>query len=190
MELKVIGFYKSHPDGRENVLCDVEIPKPVAADRDLLVRIRAAAINPVDVKTRNRVPVGTRSPTILGYDASGTVEAVGSGVRGYKAGDAVFYAGSITRPGSYAEFQLVDERIVGKKPASLSFAEAAALPLTSITAWEMLFHRLAVPTGQDRVSLLVIAAAGGVGSMAIQLARCITRLTVIATASRPAGREW
>jgi NADPH:quinone reductase len=186
--MKAVGFFKSHATRGDEVLLDIDLPKPSPTGRDLLVKVEAAAINPVDVKTRMRMPAGEREVKVLGYDAAGIVEAVGPEVSLFKPGDAVFYAGSIVRPGTYAEYHLVDERIVGPKPKSLSFAEAAALPLTSITAWEMLFDRLRI--GEGGASVLVIGGTGGVGSMAVQLARTLTDLTVITTASRPDGREW
>lgn len=172
-------------------LIDVELPKPVATGRDLLVRVEAVSVNPVDTKQRAPKPGIEPTPRVLGYDAAGIVEAVGDAVTLFKPGDEVYYAGDITRPGSNAEYQLVDERIVGRKPATLDFAQAAALPLTSITAWELLFDRMRLdPDGRDAGrSLLVVAGAGGVGSMAIQLARR-AGLAVIATASRPETVEW
>lgn len=186
--MKAVAFFK--PSADKEILADIELPKPAATGRDLLVKIKAVAINPVDVKTRARIPVGTQEPKILGYDAAGIVDAVGPDVTGFKVGDEVFYAGAIARPGVYAEYHLVDERIVGPKPKSLSFAEAAALPLTSVTAWETLFDRLAIPADNSDISLLIIGGAGGVGSIAIQLARKLTATTIIATASRPDSRAW
>lgn len=186
--MKAVAFYKTNPP--DQALVDIELPKPIAEGRDLLVKINAVAINPVDVKMRNRIAAGAPEPKIFGYDAAGIVEAVGPQVTAFKPGDAVFYAGTVARPGTYAEYHLVDERIVGPKPASLSFAEAAALPLTSLTAWEMLFDRLAIPLTNTDASLLLIGGAGGVGSMAIQFAQRLTGLTVIATASRPDSSAW
>lgn len=168
-------------------LLDAEIPTPPApTEHDILVEVRAASINPVDVKVRAAGEGGER---VLGWDASGTVVAVGSGVVGLSAGDEVFYAGSLERPGSYARYQLVDARIVARKPTRLSYAETAALPLTAITAWEGLFDKLRLDE-TSRGTLLVLGGAGGVGSMVIQLAKALTGLTVIATASRPESREW
>ena len=154
--------------------------------RDLLVRVRAVAVNPVDAKVRAMQMSPVEPPRILGWDAAGVVEAVGSEVRSFRVGDAVYYAGDITRPGCNAEFQCVDERIVGPKPQSLTFSQAASLPLTALTAWEGLFDRMRVKSGQ---TLLIIGGAGGVGSIAIQLAKH-EGLTVIATASRSESAAW
>ncbi|MCC7633354.1 zinc-binding alcohol dehydrogenase family protein [Stenotrophomonas rhizophila] len=170
-------------------LQDITLPIPDPGPRDLRVQVRAISVNPVDTKVRNGVAVS--EPRVLGWDAVGVVDAVGAGVSLFKVGDAVFYAGAIGRAGSNAEYQLVDERIVGHKPASLDDAAAAALPLTAITAWELLFDRLRIPEGGgDGQTLLVIGAAGGVGSILVQLARQLTGLTVIGTASRPATQDW
>ncbi|OLL27596.1 NADPH:quinone reductase [Burkholderia sp. SRS-W-2-2016] len=170
-------------------LYEADIPTPAPGPRDLLVRIQAISVNPVDTKLRASVqPDG---PRILGWDAVGKVEAVGTEVELFEVGDEVWYAGDITRPGSYAEYGLVDERIASRRPVSLSAAQAAALPLTAITAWELLFDRLKVPeSGGAGQSLLVIGAGGGVGSILVQLARKLTALTVIGTASRPATQAW
>ncbi|WP_448097826.1 zinc-binding alcohol dehydrogenase family protein [Luteibacter yeojuensis] len=170
-------------------LYDADVPRPEPGPRDLLVAIDAIAVNPVDVKLRHAVQ--PQAPRILGWDGAGTVEAVGSDVTLFRPGDKVWFAGDITRPGSYAEYTLVDERIAGHAPASLSSAEAAALPLTSITAWELLFDRLRIPeNGGEGESLLVIGAGGGVGSILLQLASRLTRLAVIGTASRPETQAW
>ncbi len=170
-------------------LQDIELPMPLAGPHDLLVEVRAVSVNPVDTKIRLGAPV--TEPRVLGWDASGIVRAVGSSVTLFKEGDEVFYAGSILRPGSNSQYQLVDERIVGRKPATLDYAQSAALPLTSITAWELLFDRLKVAEGGGAGrSLLVIGAAGGVGSILLQLARKLTGLTVIGTASRDETRNW
>lgn len=170
-------------------LTDIELPMPLPGPRDLLVQVHAVSVNPVDTKIR--IGSATKGPRVLGWDAAGIVHATGSDVRMFKPGDAVFYAGSITRPGSNSEYQLVDERIVGHKPASLTEAEAAAVPLTAITAWELLFERLGVAEGGgEGQSLLILGAGGGVGSMLTQLARKLTRLTVIGTASRPETNKW
>lgn len=172
-----------------NALVEIDLPKPKPGPRDLLVAVRAVSVNPVDTKLRAGVPV--TEPRILGFDAVGTVAEVGSEVSLFRKGDEVFYAGSIVRPGSNAEFQLVDERIVGHKPASLDDAHAAALPLTAITAWELLFDRLRVPEGGgEGETLLIIGAGGGVGSILVQLARKLTRLNVIGTASREETSRW
>ncbi|MGB4777299.1 zinc-binding alcohol dehydrogenase family protein [Microbacterium sp.] len=175
-------------DGPDS-LVDALMPSPAAPrGHDLLVEVRAVSVNPVDVKIRasgNRA----RADRVLGWDASGVVVAVGDEVTLFAPGDEVFYAGSLDRPGSYASRQLVDERIVGRKPATLTYAEAAALPLTGITAWEALFDKLRL-TEHSTGALLVLGAAGGVGSMVIQLAKALTGMTVIATASRPESRAW
>lgn len=170
-------------------LVDITLPVPTPGPRDLRVQVSAVSVNPVDTKVRRGVAV--EAPRVLGWDAVGIVDAVGSEVTLFQPGDAVFYAGDINRPGSNAEYQLVDERIVGRKPASLDDAAAAALPLTAITAWELLFDRLRIAEGGgDGQTLLVIGAAGGVGSILVQLARQLTRLTVIGTASRPDTQDW
>ncbi|MBB3219769.1 zinc-binding alcohol dehydrogenase family protein [Pseudoduganella umbonata] len=170
-------------------LVEMDLPDPEPGPRDLLVRVHAVSVNPVDTKVRRGAAV--TAPRVVGWDAAGIVEAVGSDVTAFRPGDAVYYAGSLTRPGSYSELHLVDERIVGRKPASLGFADAAALPLTSLTAWELLFDRLKVPEqgGQGR-TLLVIGASGGVGSILTQLAARLTGVTVIGTASRPETADW
>jgi zinc-binding alcohol dehydrogenase family protein len=185
--MKAVGYRSA---GGVEVLTDIEIPRPAAGPRDLLVAVRAVSVNPVDAKRRQREAPPTSSDyRVLGYDAAGVVEAVGSQVSLFKTGDEVFYAGATDRPGSNSEYQLVDERIVGPKPKSLSFADAAAMPLTSIRAWEILFDRMKVPEGASG-TLLVLNGAGGVGSMMIQLATRLTGLTVIATASRPETADW
>src|SRR5436853_2861463 len=190
--MRAVGYRKSLPIDDPQSLLDIEIDKPAPQGRDLLVQVKAISVNPVDYKMRKRAePKDGEPPKILGYDAAGVVAATGPGVTLFKPGDEVWYAGSIIRPGTNSEFHLVDERIVGSKPKSLDFAAAAALPLTSITAWEMLFDRFAIPrNGGEGKSLLIIGGAGGVGSIAIQLARTLTRLTVIATASRPQTQSW
>ncbi|MGJ8632993.1 MAG: zinc-binding alcohol dehydrogenase family protein [Luteolibacter sp.] len=190
--MKAVAYRTPGSIEREDSLVDITLDQPVASGRDLLVRVKAVSVNPVDTKLRNAAATAGDEWKVLGYDASGVVEAIGEDVKGFKPGDAVFYAGSISRPGTNSEFHLVDERIVGRKPASLSDAEAAALPLTAITAWEMLFDRLEVlrPTPEGGGRILVIGGAGGVGSIAIQLLRALTDLTVIATASRPETQEW
>lgn len=170
-------------------LYDAQLPKPQPGARDLLVKIEAISVNPVDSKVRHGAPPS--APRILGWDAVGTVEAVGADVTLFQVGDQVWYAGDITRPGSYAEYGLVDERIAGRRPQSISVAQAAALPLTGITAWELLFDRLKIAEqGGKGQSLLVIGAGGGVGSILVQLARKLTGLTVVGTASRPATQAW
>ncbi len=190
--MKAVAYRTPGPIEREDALQDITLETPKAEGRDLLVKIIAVSVNPVDTKLRlGAAPEGAIGG-VLGFDASGLVEAVGPEVRNFKPGHAVFYAGSIARLGTNSEYHLVDERIVGRKPASLSDAEAAALPLTAITAWEMLFDRLDVkrPTPQGGNVILVIGGAGGVGSITIQLLRALTDLTVIATASRPETQDW
>lgn len=189
--MKAIGYRKNLPVTDADALIDVAIDRPTPAGRDLLVRVQAVSVNPVDTKLRRNAAPADGDLRILGFDAAGVVEAVGPDVTLFRPGDAVFYAGAIDRPGTNAEFHLVDERIVGVKPASLSVAEAAALPLTAITAWEMLFDRLGLPRdGGDGQSLLIVGGAGGVGSIAIQLARRLTKVRVLATASRPETADW
>jgi NADPH2:quinone reductase len=183
--MKAVALTRYLPVDDPESLIDVELPKPEPGERDLLVRIEAVSVNPVDTKIRSPKPQVEAQPKVLGYDAAGVVEAVGSAVTSFKPGDAVYYAGDVTRAGSNAQFQLVDERLVARKPATLDFAAAAALPLTVITAWELLFQRMPYDSerGGDGKSLLTIGGAGGVGSIAIQLARR-AGFTVIATASR------
>ncbi|AGW94306.1 MULTISPECIES: zinc-binding alcohol dehydrogenase family protein [Cupriavidus] len=190
--MKAIGLTQYLPISDPRSLQEVEIDKPTPTGHDLLVKIEAIAVNPVDTKVRAPKPQVEPAPRVLGWDAAGTVAAVGPGVTLFKVGDPVYYAGSITRPGTNAEYHLVDERIVGHKPASLDFANAAALPLTAITAWEALFDRLGISPKGDHAgrSVLIIGGAGGVGSIGIQLAKVLAGLTVIATASRPESQEW
>lgn len=194
--MKAIGYTQALPITEPDALVDIELPQPVAEGRDLLVRISAIAVNPVDYKIRQNVPAEDGSYKVIGWDAVGEVVATGPDVTGFQAGDYVYYAGDLTRPGSNAEYQLVDERIVGHKPKSLSDADAAALPLTTITAWELLFEHLELAQqapGSSATSdevLLVVGAAGGVGSILVQLAKTLTGATVIATASREASRNW
>jgi zinc-binding alcohol dehydrogenase family protein len=189
--MKTVALTQYLPITDPHSLMDVELPLPTAQGRDLLVKIHAVSVNPVDTKIRSPKPKVEPAPKILGWDAAGVVENVGPEVRLFKPGDEVYYAGSVTRPGSNAEFQLVDERLAGRKPANLSFAEAAAMPLTLLTAWEALFERIGIDRLADNrgQSLLIIGGAGGVGSIAIQLAK-LAGLTVIATASRPESRAW
>ncbi|EJN08405.1 zinc-binding alcohol dehydrogenase family protein [Bradyrhizobium sp. YR681] len=190
--MKAIGYKKSLPIEDANSLIDFETAKPEPKGRDIRVAVKAVSANPVDYKVRKRAAPPEGETKILGYDAAGVVDAVGPEVTLFKPGDEVFYAGSILRPGTNAEFHLVDERIVGNKPKSLSFAQAAALPLTSITAWELLFDRLGAVPGKsvDPRTLLITGGAGGVGSILIQLARRLTGLTVLATATRPESQKW
>lgn len=188
--MKAIG-YKT--PGSVDKLVELDLDKPVAKGRDILVKVNAVSVNPADTKMRRAMPAPEGAEAvILGFDAAGVVEAVGEDTTLFNVGDAVYYAGSMVRPGTNSEFHLVDERIVGKKPTSLSHAEAAAMPLTTITAWEALFDRLDVsrPTTQGGKLILVVGGAGGVGSIAIQLLRALTDLTIIATASRPETQEW
>ena len=190
--MRAVAYKTPQPIAAETSLIDVELPTPEARGHDLLVEIRAVSVNPVDVKVRASMAPPADELKVLGYDAAGIVKAVGSDVTLFKPGDEVFYAGSILRQGTNAEFHLVDERIVGNKPKSLSFAQAAALPLTSITAWELLFDRLGAVPGKsvDPRTLLITGGAGGVGSILIQLARRLTGLTVLATATRPESQKW
>ena len=186
--MKAISYIDGMDHGFQNPLVDIEKAMPSLKDRDLLVRIKAISVNPVDTKVR-RNPVAVGNTRILGWDAVGEIVEVGSGVQHFKVGDQVWYAGDLTRDGSNAEYQAVDERIVSLKPQSLSDAEAAALPLTAITAWEMLFDRFNVDLDQSD-NILVIGGAGGVGSIAIQLLKAKTNLKVIATASREETKAW
>ena len=183
--MKAIAFQSPLPITDPLSLQDVELPEPQASGRDLLVDVMAVSVNPVDTKVRSSRQPQPGQWEVLGWDAAGIVRAVGPGVRAFKPGDRVWYAGDISRAGSYAERQLVDERIVGHMPRSLDFAQAAALPLTSITAWELLFDRLGVAAGKRPTGerLLIVGAGGGVGSILTQLARKLTSLTVIGTAS-------
>ncbi|HKY22140.1 MAG TPA: zinc-binding alcohol dehydrogenase family protein [Vicinamibacterales bacterium] len=198
--MRAVGLYKYLPVENPESLLDLEIPKPEAAGRDLLVRVHAVSVNPVDTKVRAPKDKVEVAPRVLGWDAAGIVEAVGDHVTLFKPGDEVYYAGSITRPGSNSEFHLVDERITGRKPRNLSFEDAAAMPLTTITAYEALFDRMGVSKRfadrdegravREERSLLIIGGAGGVGSIAIQLAKQLAGLRVIATASRTESSEW
>ncbi|GGI17240.1 zinc-binding alcohol dehydrogenase family protein [Oxalicibacterium faecigallinarum] len=187
--MKAIAYRQPLPINDPQSLLDITLPDPVPGPRDLLVEVHAISVNPVDVKVRSSATPPAGETKVIGWDAAGVVRAVGDQVTLFKAGDHVYYAGSITRPGANSELHLVDERIVGSMPSSLDFAQAAALPLTSITAWELLFDRLNVPT-DSKDAILVIGAAGGVGSILVQLARKLTNLTVIGTASRSNTREW
>ncbi|MBL4758589.1 MAG: zinc-binding alcohol dehydrogenase family protein [Rhizobiales bacterium] len=189
--MKAVAFTHYLPIDDPKSLFDVDLPKPSPAGRDLLVAVKAVAVNPVDTKVRGPKDGVEDPPRVIGYDASGIVESVGPDVTLFKAGDEVYYAGDITRSGTNSEFQLVDERIVGHKPTTLSHAEAAALPLTSITAYEAFFDRLGIDRdGADKEqSILIIGGAGGVGSIGIQLAKQ-AGLVVIATASRVETSDW
>ncbi|WP_458129185.1 zinc-binding alcohol dehydrogenase family protein [Pseudomonas sp. Z2-11] len=190
--MKAIAYYQSLPIANPQSLQDIELPEPVAGPRDLLVEVKAISVNPVDTKVRQNVQPEAGAAKVLGWDVAGVVKAVGSEVTLFKAGDKVFYAGSIARAGGNSELHVVDERIVGHMPQTLGFAEAAALPLTAITAWELLFDRLQIKEGQSDLgqSLLIVGAAGGVGSILTQLARQLTGLNVIGSASRPQTQEW
>ncbi|MGP9558122.1 zinc-binding alcohol dehydrogenase family protein [Psychrobacter sp. AOP7-A1-24] len=200
--MKAIGYQNNLSIDNEQSLQDITLNKPVASGRDILVEVKAISVNPVDYKIRQGRPAEEGEYAVIGWDAAGTVTAVGEDVSLFSVGDKVYYAGDLTRSGSNAEYQLVDERIVGHMPTSLSFAEAAALPLTTITAWEMLFDRLQVPvsdsTANDSsssenandVSVLVIGAAGGVGSILTQLLKTRTSATIIGTASRDESVQW
>lgn len=190
--MKAVGYKTPGALDREDALVDITLDKPSPSGRDLLVAVEAISVNPVDTKVRRSAPAPEGGWKVLGWDAVGKVVAVGDKVERFQPGDEVFYAGSITRPGANSEFHLVDERIVGHKPKTLSNTEAAALPLTAITAWEMLFDRLDIkkPVPGAANAILVIGGAGGVGSITIQLARALSNVTVIATASRPETRAW
>lgn len=190
--MKAVAFHQSLPIDQTDALIDVTLDDPVVTDHDLLVEVHAVSVNPVDVKKRVSAKNTADDWKVLGWDAAGVVRAIGSDVTMFKPGDRVWYAGSITRPGSNSELQLVDGRIVGKMPDTLDFAAAAALPLTSLTAWEMLFDRFGIAQSikSNGKSLLIIGAAGGVGSIMTQLARRLTGLTVIGTASRPETEVW
>lgn len=189
--MKAIAYQEPMPIDNPLSLQDREISEPILGPRDLLVEVKAVAVNPVDTKMRAHAKLAPGQWRVLGWDASGVVRAVGSQASLFKPGDRVWYAGDLQRAGSNSELQAVDERLVGRAPQSLGFAEAAALPLTSITAWELLFDRLQIqPQGHAGESLLIVGAAGGVGSIMLQLARQLTDLTVIGTASRPETSRW
>lgn len=189
--MKAIGYRQNLPIEQPESLIDLDLPEPQPGPRDLRVRVAAISVNPVDTKVRRLAAPEAGQARVLGWDAVGTVDAVGSDVTGFAPGDRVYYAGSIVRPGANSELHLVDERIAARAPATLGDAEAAALPLTAITAWELLFDRLQVPRGGGAgQTLLITGGAGGVGSILIQLARQLTQLRVVATASRPETRQW
>lgn len=191
--MRAIALTRYLPAEDPEAFVEVELPTPQPRGHDLLVRVRAVSVNPVDVKVRSPRPEVEPAPRVLGWDAAGVVEAVGEAVTLFRPGDEVYYAGSIDRPGSNSEYQLVDERIVGPKPRSFDFEQAAAMPLTTLTAWEGLFERLGVardPAANAGRSILVIGGAGGVGSVVIQLARRLAGLRVVATASRPESAAW
>lgn len=187
--MKAIGYYQSLPIDQEQALIDLELATPKASGHDILVAVKAIAVNPVDTKIRRNVQPQGDEPKVLGWDAAGVVIETGPDVTLFKPGDEVWYAGDLTRPGTNSEYHLVDERIAAKKPESLTFQEAAALPLTSLTAWELLFDRLTIsPT--EKSTLLITGAAGGVGSILVQIARKLTNLTIIGTAARPESVKW
>jgi zinc-binding alcohol dehydrogenase family protein len=191
--MKAVGLYRYLAIDDPESLLDVELPQPTASGHDLLVRVSAIAVNPIDTKVRKPKEIVEATPRVLGWDAAGEVVAVGADCSLFQPGDQVYYSGDVTRPGCNAEYQLVDERIAGHMPPSLSFEQAAALPLTSVTAWESLFDRLGIaldPVRNRGRSILIIGAAGGVGSIAIQLAKQVAGLTVVATASRPDSIAW
>jgi zinc-binding alcohol dehydrogenase family protein len=188
--MKAVASLQPLPSTDPACLVDVDLPDPTPTGRDLLVRVEAVSVNPVDTKLRRLAAPTPGMPRVLGFDVAGVVEAVGPDASLFAPGQRVWYAGARQRQGANAELHLVDERLVGRMPASLDFAQAAAMPLTTITAWESLFDRLQIPTGQPDQpgTLLVTAAAGGVGSIAVQLAKCLTAARVVATASRPDSR--
>ena len=190
--MKAVGLYRYLPIDHPEALLDLELETPAAAGRDILVGVKAISVNPVDYKRKAPKDLVEKTPKVLGWDAAGVVQAAGPEVTLFKPGDAVYYAGSVIRQGANSEFHLVDERIVGRKPANLSFAEAAALPLTTLTAWELMFERMGISkTGAHAGrSMLILGGAGGVGSIAIQLAKKLARLRVIASASRPESVAW
>ncbi|MDQ7982020.1 zinc-binding alcohol dehydrogenase family protein [Paraburkholderia sp. SARCC-3016] len=191
--MKAVGYYDPLAISDPKALIDIDLPEPKAGERDLIVEVRAVSVNPVDTKVRKSRKAEGNVPVVLGWDAAGVVRSVGSKVTLFKPGDRVWYAGTLMRPGTNSELHAVDERIVGRMPDSIDFAAAASLPLTAVTAWEMLFDRLRVPTLADAGAggaLLIIGAAGGVGSIMVQLARKLTGLTVIGTASRPETQRW
>jgi zinc-binding alcohol dehydrogenase family protein len=194
--MKAVGYIQSLPISNPKSLIDIELSQPTASGHDLLVQVMSIAVNPVDYKIRQNVAAENDEYKVLGWDAVGEVVAIGESVSHFKPGDKVFYAGDLNRQGSNTEYQLVDERIVGHKPKSLSDGEAAALPLTAITAWELLFERLLIKQQHPEIKkksndiILIVGAAGGVGSILVQLASALTGATVIATASRDSSAKW
>ena len=189
--MRAVGYYEPQDIDLPSSLVDLEVPEPEPGLRDLIVRVRAVAVNPVDTKIRRRRHATDGKPVILGWDAAGEVVDAGSECRLFRVGDRVFYAGERERPGCNSEYQAVDERLVARAPAGLDWESAAALPLTSLTSWEALFDRLRVPEGAGYgAKLLIVGGAGGLGSIAIQLAKALSKATVIATASRPETVAW
>ncbi|HLX82030.1 MAG TPA: zinc-binding alcohol dehydrogenase family protein [Burkholderiales bacterium] len=190
--MKAVGLYRYLPVDHPESLLDLEVDEPAAAGRDLLVEVKAVSVNPVDTKRRAPRDLVEKTPKILGFDAAGVVKAAGPDCTLFRPGDAVYYAGSVIRQGTNCQFHLVDERIVGRKPANLPFPEAAALPLTTLTAWELIFDRMGVSISgaHSGRSLLILGGAGGVGSVAIQLAKKLAKLHVTASASRPESIAW
>lgn len=190
--MRAVGYKTAGPITRANALEDIDLPRPAPQEHDILVEVKAVSVNPVDTKVRTRETLAPGEWKVLGWDAVGRVVETGNAVTEFKIGDEVYYAGSIARPGTNSQFHLVDARIVGRRPKTLSDAEAAALPLTAITAWEMLFDRLDIrrPVPGAPNAILIIGGAGGVGSIAIQLVRALSDVTVIATASRSETRDW
>ncbi len=190
--MKAVAYKQAGSLDRADSLVDVELDKPRASGRDILVKVKAISVNPVDYKIRQNVSSPDGNWKILGWDAVGTVAEIGENVSGFKPGDEVYYAGSLIRAGANSEYHLVDERIVGRKPSRISDSEAAALPLTAITAWEMMFDRIDIrkPVPGAANAILIVGGAGGVGSIAIQLVRALTDVTVIATASRLETQDW
>ncbi|WP_041523652.1 zinc-binding alcohol dehydrogenase family protein [Gilvimarinus agarilyticus] len=196
--MKAVGYLEPQAIDKDTALMDIELDKPTATGRDLLVKVQAVSVNPVDTKVRRSAKPDDGQVKVLGWDAVGEVVATGDQAQWFNVGDKVWYAGDITRAGSNAEYQLVDERIVGAKPQSLSDADAAALPLTGITAWELLFDRLDFTprgsseseAGKPQARILIVGAAGGVGSILTQLAAKLTNAVVIGTASREQTQQW
>ncbi|PWS26327.1 zinc-binding alcohol dehydrogenase family protein [Pedobacter yonginense] len=190
--MKAIGFKTSLPIEEEESFIEFEIEKPTPTQRDILVKILAISVNPVDFKVRkgSAKDKNLEVPKIIGWDACGVIDRIGDDVRNFKVGDVVYYSGDLNRQGCYAEYQLIDERLMGHKPDNLSFAEAAAMPLTLLTAWEIIFDRIRIGERDKGKSILIIGGAGGVGSIAIQIAKKLAGLKVIATASRPDSKNW
>jgi NADPH:quinone reductase len=190
--MKAVGLYRYLPIDNPESLLDLDVDTPVPTGRDLLVEVKAVSVNPVDTKRRAPKDLVEKTPKILGFDAAGVVKSAGPDCTLFKAGDAVYYAGSVIRQGTNCEFHLVDERIVGRKPANLSFPEAAAMPLTTLTAWELMFDRMGISRAgaQAGKSVLILGGAGGVGSIAIQLAKKLAKLKVTASASRAESIQW